>query len=245
MSLNGKVAVVTGGANGIGLAVVEDLLNQGMKVVLSDIADQGQQVADGLKNENVCFVKCDISNEKDVENLVAETVKKFGKLDVFVANAGIPSEGALHELTTDHWKKIIDIDLTGTFFSNKYAVMQMRKQGTGGAIINVSSILGLVGDGIVAAYCSAKGAVNQMTKSAAIAYAKEGIRINAVAPGYIATALLEQLDKDKVEGIASLHPIGRLGKPEEVASAIRFLASDDASFVVGVILPVDGGYTAP
>jgi len=243
--LNNKVAIVTGGASGIGLAIAQKLLKDGAKVVIADIADKGQEVANELGDESkVRFFKVDVSNKDQVKETIAQTANWYGSVDIVVANAGIPSDTPCHLETPEAWQEVINTNLTGVFHTNKYAIEQMRKQEKGGSIINMASILGLVGDPDAITYSAAKGGVVNLTRSLGVAYAKEGIRVNAIAPGYIQTPLLTQLDAEKVKAMVNTHPIGRLGQTEEVANVVSFLASDEASFIVGATIPVDGGYTA-
>jgi NAD(P)-dependent dehydrogenase (short-subunit alcohol dehydrogenase family) len=243
--LDGKVAIVTGGASGLGLSFTKRLLNDGAKVVVADYSENAQDIVDKLGDEsNVRAIKVDVSNEEQVKETIVQTVKWFGTVDIVLANAGIPSDTPIHLETAKAWQNLININLTGVFYTNKYAIEQMRKQGKGGSIINIASILGLVGDPDAISYSAAKGGVVNLTRSLGVAYAKEGIRVNAIAPGYIHTPLLNQLDADKVKAMEETHPIGRLGQADEIANVASFLASDEASFIVGATIPVDGGYTA-
>ena len=243
IDLTGKVAVVTGGASGLGAIFVRKLHALGAKVLIGDFSEKGQELAASL-GDGVRFFKVDVSDEGNVRDMIAAAVDAFGKLDIVVANAGIPSDTPIHLETAAGWQRVVDINLGGVFHTDKYAIEQMRKQGTGGAVINIASILGLVGDADAISYSATKGGVVNLTRSLGVAYAKEGIRVNAIAPGYIHTPLLAQLDADKVKAMEDVHPSGRLGEAEEVANAMAFLASDAASFIVGTTLPVDGGYTA-
>lgn len=176
--------------------------------------------------------------------MISETVNKYGKLDIMYANAGVADDAPAHELSYEKWKRTIDINLSGVFLSDKYSIEQFLKQGTGGVIVNAGSIHSFVSLPKPTAYSAAKGGVKLLTQNLCTAYAKEGIRINAICPGYIETPLLAEVDLQTKEYLASLHPQGRLGKPEEIAKAVLFLASDDASFVNGTTLLFDGGYTA-
>lgn len=243
MRLQDKVAIVTGGASGIGEFTVREMLKQGAKVVIADFNDTGgQKLADEL-GENVSFIHVDVSNEEQVEAMVKHAVDKFGKVDILFSNAGIGSIGSTHELTLEDWNKTISINLSGVFLCAKYALIEMVKQGSG-SIVNCASILGHVGQAATASYTAAKGGVVNMTRALALEYASQGIRVNAVCPGYIKTPLLDQLDDEMMQHLVSLHPLGRLGESHEVANAVVFLASDEASFVTGANLLVDGGYTA-
>lgn len=236
-----KVAVVTGGASGIGLAIVKQFLAEGAKVVIADLSEKGSEVAASLGDaSNVSFVKTNVMVEDDVKNLVQQTVAQFGSLDIMVANAGITRDGDITDMTYDQWSTTIDINLSGVFLSDKYAIEQMRKQGKG-VIVNTGSIHSFVGKRGVTAYAAAKGGVKLLTQTLGATYASEDIRVNAVAPGYIDTPLITGANK---EDLIALHPAGRLGKPEEVGKVVAFLASEDASFVNGTTLLVDGGYTA-
>lgn len=246
MKLSNKVAIVTGGASGIGEATVRLFAAEKAKVVIADFSDRGKALSEKLNSEGheTLFVKTDVTKEHDVKSMIEQTVNAFGKLDIMFANAGIANDGPAHELSVDAWQRTIGINLSGVFLSDKYAIEQMLKQGTGGAIVNCGSIHSHVGKARVTAYASAKGGVKLLTQTLGIDYAKEGIRVNAVCPGYIDTPLIAGRDEAITQHLVSLHPMGRLGKPEEVAKAVLFLASDDASFITGTTLLVDGGYTA-
>ncbi|MVP01340.1 SDR family NAD(P)-dependent oxidoreductase [Paenibacillus lutrae] len=246
MRFQDKVAIVTGGASGIGEATVRLFAQEGAKVVIADFSDRGQTVADELQaaGSDALFVKTDVTKEEDVKHMVAETVKQYGKLDILFANAGIAKDGPADQLSWEAWQKTIDINLSGVFLSDKYALEQMLAQGTGGAIVNCGSIHSHVGKAGVTAYASAKGGVKLLTQTLGIDYAQRGIRVNAVCPGYIDTPLIAGRTEAITNHLTALHPMGRLGRPEEVAKAVLFLASDDASFVTGTTLLVDGGYTA-
>lgn len=194
--------------------------------------------------DNILFVQTNVTSEDQVKNLIAKTVEKFGHLDIMFANAGIANDANITELPLDKWQRTIDINLTGIFLSDKYALEQFIKQGTGGVIVNSGSIHSLVGLPNVTAYGAAKGGVKILTQTLAATYAKQGIRVNAIAPGYIDTPLLDKVNPGAKERLAKLHPLGRLGKPSKIAKAVAFLASDDASFVIGATLVADGGYTS-
>lgn len=246
MRLNGKVAIVTGGASGIGLATVKRMAAEGAKVLLADYAKQGIEIAADLKAEGfkVEYFHVDVSSEEQVAAMVARAVDLWGRLDIMVANAGIGSAGKADEMTAEAWNRVIGINLTGVFFCDKHAILAMRKSG-GGSIINTASILGHVGFPGTTSYPAAKGGVVNLTRTMAIDYAKENIRVNAICPGFIETPLVQNgLTPEMLAGIAAMHPMGRLGKPEEIANAILFLASDEASFITGTSLLADGGYTA-
>lgn len=244
-TLQGKAAIVTGGASGIGLATVKTFAEKGAKVVLADYNEQaGKEKVKELREQglDVTFIQVDAGDEFSVGRLVAETVKLYGKLDVMVNNAGVGTLAETHELPYEDYQKVIRVNQDGVFFGIKHAIRQMLKNG-GGAIINTTSILGTVGEPGAFAYCATKGAVNQMTKSAALQYAAHGIRVNAVAPGYVESGMVnKEALGDFYDKLVGLHPIGRIGRPEEIAHAMVFLAEND--FVTGTTVLVDGGYTA-
>lgn len=246
MRFASKVVIVTGGASGIGEHTVRLFAQEGAKVVIADFSDRGQEVSDQFNAEGLdtMFIKTNVAVEADAQNMVAKTVEKYGRLDILFANAGIAKDAPAHELTVDAWQRTVDINLTGVFLCDKYAIQQMLSQGGGGVIVNCGSIHSHVGKGSVTAYAAAKGGVKLLTQTLGIDYAKNGIRVNAICPGYIDTPLIQGRSEAINQHLISLHPMGRLGRPEEVAKAVLFLASDDASFITGTTLLVDGGYTA-
>ena len=245
MRFDGKVAIVTGGASGIGEATVRAFVSEGANVVIADYSEHGQQLANELAGgtERAIFVKTDVTDTKAVQALIAKTVETYGRLDIMFANAGIAADGPIDELDETAWQKTIDINLTGVYLCDKYAIDQMRSQG-GGVIVNCGSIHSHVGKSGVTAYAATKGGVKLLTQTLAIDYGAQNIRVNAVCPGYIDTPLLKDIPDDKKQALLALHPIGRLGRAEEVASVVLFLASDESSFVTGASILVDGGYTA-
>ncbi len=245
--LNGKVAIITGAAKGIGESTARLFATEGAKVVVSDIDEKnGKMVVKAITNSGgeAIFVNADSSIAKDNEELVATTVKSFGKLDIAVNNAGIGGPLAkTAEYPLDGWNEVINLNLSGVFYGTKYQIAEMLKNGNG-SIVNITSILGQVGVSNSPAYVAAKHGIVGLTKTAAIEYAKNNIRVNSVGPGYIKTPLLDGLDDKTLDYLVGLHPIGRLGEPEEVAELILWLASDKASFVTGNYYAVDGGYLA-
>lgn len=245
MNLNGKVAVITGAASGIGLATAKSFVEKGVKVVLSDYNEKdGQAETDKLKNNGaeVIFVKADVSNEDQVKRLISETVKQFGQIDILFNNAGIGVLGETHKMTYDEYRKVIAINQDGVFFGAKYAITEMLKTG-GGVIINTSSILGSVGEPGAFPYNASKGAVNLMTKSLALQYADRGIRVNSVCPGYVDSGMVnKEALGDFYDKLVDKHPVGRLGRADEIAHAVIFLCENE--FVTGQNILVDGGYTA-
>ncbi|MBX8801359.1 SDR family oxidoreductase [Ochrobactrum sp. MR28] len=243
MRFKDKVVIVTGGASGIGEASVHAFAREGAKVVIADFADHGQALADELGADKALFIKIDVTDSEAVQAMIAQTVAQFGRLDVMFANAGIAADGPIDELEESAWQRTIDINLGGVYLCDKYAIQQFLKQG-GGVIVNCGSIHSHVGKRGVTAYAAAKGGVKLLTQTLGIEYGAKGIRVNAVCPGYIDTPLLSHIPDDAKEKLVALHPMGRLGRAEEVANAVLFLACDEASFVTGSSLMVDGGYTA-
>ncbi|MFC6334222.1 SDR family NAD(P)-dependent oxidoreductase [Paenibacillus septentrionalis] len=245
IDLADKVAIVTGGASGIGLATVKAFLDKGAKVVIADYNEEaGKQVEKELSSNgsNATFIYVNAAEEKSVENLVSETVKLYGRLDIMVNNAGIGVLAKTHELTFEEYNKVISINQDGVFFGAKYAIREMLKTG-GGSIVNTASILGHVGEAGAFAYNASKGAVNILTKSLALEYADKNIRVNAVCPGYVESGMVnKEALGEFYDGLVARHPIGRLGQPEEIAHGIVFLCENE--FVTGSSLMIDGGYTA-
>ena len=237
-----KVVVVTGGASGIGLATTKKLLSEGANVVILDLK-MNEEIINNL-GENAIYLKCDVSNEENVKNCIEEIIKKFNHIDYLVANAGIGGSASKpHEVSMDEWNKVISVNQTGIFLLNKYVINEMLKSGKG-AVVNTSSMYGLVGSTTSFAYSASKGAINQMTRSLALTYARDNIRVNAIAPGYVDTPILSMVPDNIKEAMGTELPIGRLGKDTEIANLICYLLSDDASFITGAIIPIDGGFTA-
>ena len=251
MGFNGKRAIVTGGASGIGEAVVRRLAAQGARVMIADIApERGEQLAAELSaaGGDVFFCRVDVADAASVEAGVTAAAERFGGLDILISNAGIGTKDALCEdIPVEDFIRVIHINLVGMFLCAKYALPHLRK--SHGCIVNTASISSLTASPLSAAYCASKGGVASLTQAVALDYVGDGVRCNAVAPSPCDTALLKSLtalpEEKKGEVIRSISgPSGRLCTPGEVAEAIVFLASDAASFINGVILPVDGGYTA-
>lgn len=246
--LVGKVAIVTGAARGIGSATAEALAAAGATVILTDVLDdEGPAVVARLKAEGhrATYEHLDVSDEAGWAALVARVQADQGRLDVLVNNAGIGTLADVETETAEGWSRTIAVDQTSVWLGMRAAVPAMRASG-GGSIVNVSSIFGAVGGfGGSVAYHAAKGAVRLMSKNAAIRYATEGIRVNSVHPGFIETPMLAGIEGTPMQtAILEATPMGRLGQPEEVAAVIRFLASDEASYVTGAEFFVDGGWTA-
>jgi NAD(P)-dependent dehydrogenase (short-subunit alcohol dehydrogenase family) len=248
-----KVVLITGGASGIGFATAVLFLEEGAKVAIADISiDSGKKAVKNLRKlgYDALFVRTDVSKEKDVKSAVRRVVAKFGRLDILFNNAGIFIDGRVHELSEAEWDRIVDINLKGTFLCSKHAIPQMLKQGKG-VIVNNSSCSAVVADYADPAYCATKGGIAMLTRAMAIDYAKENIRVNAVLCGEIETPMTRGEAKmqgmpfrDFCDYVAEHYPVGRLGTPEEAARVVLFLASDDASFVTGSLVSVDGGFTA-
>ena len=243
-----KVAIVTGGGSGIGEACAHTFARAGGKVVIVDYdAPNGQRVADAIKaaGGTAAFMKVDVSDPLQVEEMVQRTVETFGGLNVAVNNAGIGgAQAPTGEYPLDSWRQVLGINLDGVFYGMRYEIPAMLESG-GGAIVNMASILGSVGFANAPAYVAAKHGVLGLTKNAAIEYSAKGIRVNSVGPGFIRTPLLDNnLDEATLGVIATMHPIQRLGTAQEVADLVSFLCSDEASFCTGGYYLVDGAYTA-
>ncbi|MDR0264765.1 MAG: SDR family oxidoreductase [Sphingobacterium sp.] len=241
-----KVAFITGGNSGIGKAAAILIAREGANVVIADINENSETLEEiAREGTHVKFIKCDVSNASEVSLAVSETVKIFGSLDVALNNAGIVDSSQIHEKSIEEWHKVLGVNLNGVFYCMKYQLEQMRKQQGGGSIVNMGSIMSMVSEIGIASYASSKHGLVGLTKVAALENAKSNIRVNAIGPGYIETPLLMDNSgsgKEYREYMESKHPMGRLGKPEEIAKAFLFLASEDASFCTGAYLPVDGGY---
>ena len=257
MKLKDKVALVTGAASGIGKATAINFAREGAAVLCADVNAPGaeavaRQIAD--TGGQAASVKADVAVEADVQEMVAQTVARWGRLDVLYNNAGIGFGMPVTQLPVEEWDRLMGINLRGVYLGCKHAIPEMLKNG-GGAIVSTASDAGLRGSAYLSAYCASKGGVVLLTKSLAVEWAGQGIRINCVCPGVIQTPILDpfiaqmqQLTGTSVEDqwrrMGSMHPLGRVGQPEEVAKAVTFLASDEASFITGVALPVDGGIEA-
>ncbi len=253
MLLKDKIAIVTGAASGIGKATAITFAREGAKVMCADVNGEGAEaVARTIADTGgeAASIRTDVIEEGDVKEMISSTVTSWGRLDVLYNNAGIGTGNPVTQVSIEEWDRIIDINLRGVFLGTKYAVLEMLKTG-GGAIVNTASDAGLMGTPMLSAYCASKGGVVLFTKATAMEWARMGIRVNCVCPGVIRTPILDpMLAMAKAAGasedavwarMGKAHPIGRVGNPEEVAEAVTWLASDRASFVTGVALPVDGG----
>lgn len=247
----GKVALVTGGGSGIGRASAIGFAREGARVVVADIdAEAGQSTVDtiGSSGAQAIFVRTDVSKQADVEAMINTTIEAFGHMDCAFNNAGIEGTVGIPtaDYSVDNWDRVIDINLKGVWLCMKYELSHMLKQG-GGAIVNTASVAGLVGGTFGSAYYASKHGVVGLTKAAAIEYGGSAIRVNAVCPGVIRTEMAERVIKDRQDledSVTALHPLGRLGTPEEVAETVVWLSSDAASFVTGQAIAVDGGYVS-
>ena len=250
--VEGKVALVTGGAVGIGAATARLLAREGANVAITDVkTDEGEALARQL-GDDALFVRHDVSSEQDWRHAIDATLARFGRLDVLVNNAGVGVAANVEVETLENWRWLMSINLDGVFLGTKLAIESMKRSASAGSIINLSSIEGIVADANLAAYNASKGGVTLFTKSAALHCAKTGtrIRVNSVHPGYIWTPMVQnhlnrQPDPEAAKAyVESLHPVGHLGEPDDIAYAILYLASDESKFVTGAELVVDGGYTA-
>ncbi|MGX5817951.1 glucose 1-dehydrogenase [Chitinophaga lutea] len=244
---SGKVALVTGAGSGIGEATAKLYAKHGAKVIVSDLNEKGgNAVVEAIRKDGgeAQFVRCDVSRAAECEQLVQATLKAYGRLDAACNNAGIGGEAnETADMSVEGFDKTIAVDLSSVFYCMKYEIPAMLNNG-GGAIVNMASILGQVGFARSAGYVASKHGVVGLTQNAAVEYSARGIRVNAVGPGFIDTPLLQQMDASAKAALVAMHPIGRLGRAEEVAELVIWLSSDKASFVTGAYYPVDGAYLA-
>ncbi len=248
--LLGKVSVITGATSGIGRDAALLFAQSGSKVVLAGRREsEGREVMDAIlaAGGEALFVKTDVARDADVRALIDKTLQKFGRIDVAFNNAGIEGNWTpIVDQTEEDWDRVIDINLKGTWLCLKYVIRQMLKQGSGGAIVNMSSVAGLMGSAGAATYCASKHGVIALTKAAALENAKSGIRVNAVCPAVIETAMADRAFADPVVNkfVLSQHALGRFGKPMEIAEAVLWMASARSSFMTGQTLVLDGGFLA-
>jgi NAD(P)-dependent dehydrogenase (short-subunit alcohol dehydrogenase family) len=246
-TFSGKVALVTGGTSGIGKATAMELARAGAKVVLTGRREkEGAQVVAEIKRlaGEAAFVRADVSKDADVKRMVDFTVDKFGRLDIAFNNAGVEWKGPLDQATEAEYRRIFDINVWGVLNSMRHEIPAMLKNG-GGAIVNTSSVAGHVGLAQVSVYIASKHAVEGLTKSVALEFAKQNIRINAIAPGVIATEMWDRFAGEEMrDQVASIIPVARIGASEEIAAAVLYLCSDNAKFTTGTSLVVDGGFIA-
>ncbi len=241
MRLQNKVAIVTGAASGIGKAIAEMYVREGAKVVFSDINDYPDTLPEGA-----IFVKADTSKDEEVKVLIDTAINTFGGLDCIVNNAGVGKTGELTTMSDEVWDSVIAINLSGVFYGMRAAAASMEVRGVQGSIINMTSILGAVGFRTASAYCASKGGVNQITRASALELAPKGIRVNAIAPGFIKTEMTKGIQDNEAANAAVIAgtPLGHMGEPDDIAYAAVYLASDESKFVTGSILYVDGGWVA-
>ncbi len=247
-----KTAIITGGSLGIGKSACILLAKEGAKVAVTDILDkEGQELVNEI-NSMGCIAEywhLDTSDEENVKDVMKKVYDKFEKIDVLVNNAGIAGASKpTHEITSEEWDKVIKINVKGVFFCTKYVIPYMKEAG-GGSIINMSSIYGLVSNTDLPPYHASKGAVTLMTKTDALFYAKDKIRVNSIHPGFIMTPLVENFLKpggldEGLKALTSLHPLGHIGEPDDIGYGVVYLASDESKFITGSELVIDGGYTA-
>lgn len=247
-TFKGKVAIVTGGSSGIGRATALAFAEKGAKVAVVDWKEN-DEVVDLIKElgSEAIFIKCDVSQTAEVQAMVAKTIAAFGRLDYAFNNAGIEGTQAnTYECTEENWDKTIAVNLKGIWLCMKYEIPEMLKQGKG-VIINCASVAGLVGFAGLPAYVASKHGIIGLTKTTALEYAKQGLRVNAVCPGVIQTPMIDRITgktKETIEEFKGLEPIGRFGLPDEIANAVLWMCSDEASFVTGLAMAVDGGFVA-
>jgi len=248
MRISDKVAIITGAASGIGRATAILFAKEGGKVVVADKNEVGgNETVDLIRSDGgqAIFDYVNVTSATDIQGMVKTTINTYGKLNILVNNAGIAIRLPVVDLSEEDWDRNIDVNLKSIYLSSKYAIPRMIEN-SGGSIVNIASIYGIVGGRIRAAYAASKGGVVNLTRSMALDYALHKIRVNCVCPGFVNTPLLKNILKDKEEyqALADLHPMGRLGDMLEIALGVLYLASDESSFVTGIALPIDGGYTA-
>ena len=245
MRLKDKTAIITGGGTGIGLATARAFYQEGAKIILFGRRKEKLEKAVEKLGDSAVIVQGDMTNNNDLDQLINETLHNFKKIDILVNNAGLFNGAPLHEISDSQWDEIMDINIRSVFQLTRRVLPAMLSQKYG-SIIHISSILGLIAVPQVAAYNVSKGALNQFSRSIAVEYGSFGIRSNSICPGLIATDMTADLmkDVDLMKEWSKDYPIGRFGKPEDVANACLYLASDESSFVTGITLPVDGGFTS-
>ena len=248
MRLKDKVAIVTGAASGIGKSTAILFAEHGAKVVVADIDEDGaNQTVSTIRDagNEAIYIQTDVTISDNTEKMAQETLNTYGKLDILVSSAGIAMRLPVGDLPEEDWQRCLDVNLTGVYLCAKAAIPAMQKNG-GGSIINLSSIYGIVGADVRAAYVATKGGVTNLTRGMALDYAEDNIRVNCLCPGFVETPLVAGVTKtpEEYKALADKHPMRRLAQPEEIAYGALYLASDESAFVTGIALPIDGGYTA-
>ncbi|PKM92668.1 MAG: 3-oxoacyl-ACP reductase [Elusimicrobia bacterium HGW-Elusimicrobia-4] len=242
--LKDKVAIITGGAQGIGMAIAEKLADEGAKIVIVDVMEEAaKKTAEEIskaQNVETASLKVDVSSSIETEQMIKKTVEKFGKIDIMINNAGITRDNLLIRMSDDEWDKVISINLKGVFNCSKAAAKIMMKQ-RAGKIVNIASVVGLMGNAGQANYSASKGGVIALTKTMARELASRNINVNAVAPGFIKTAMTEKLPEDAKKKLTDLIPLTRLGNPSDVANIVAFLCTDESSYITGEVISVNGG----
>lgn len=242
--LKDRIAIITGGAQGIGRAIAEKLAGEGAKVIIVDVQeDSAKKTADEISKEKdveSLALKVDVSSSKETEEMVKKTVEKFGKIDIIINNAGITRDNLLIRMSDDDWDKVIAVNLKGVFNCSKAAAKIMMKQRYG-RIVNISSVVGLMGNAGQSNYSASKGGVIALTKTLAKELASRNIHVNAVAPGFIKTAMTDKLPDEAKKKLTDLIPLARLGEPQDVANLVVFLCGDDSSYITGEVISVNGG----
>jgi 3-oxoacyl-[acyl-carrier protein] reductase len=240
-ALDGKVALVTGAAMGIGRAITELFIARGASVVIADLDGQGAEKTAKELGQNAFAVQCDVTKSAEVQSAIDSAIQHFGHLDIVINNAGIVRDGMLHKLTEDEWDIVIDVHLKGTFLVTQAAARYLRERNAGGAIVNISSLAAKSGNLGQINYVAAKAGIAGMTKTSARELARYGVRVNAVQPGFIDTAMTQAMPPEAKKQRLTEIPLGRAGTVEEVARSVAFLVSDEASYITGIVLEVAGG----
>ncbi|OQW98725.1 MAG: hypothetical protein BWK68_00200 [Elusimicrobia bacterium A5] len=242
--LKDKVAIITGGAQGIGRAIAEKLGSEGAKIIIVDVMEEAaKKTADEIskaQNVETLSLKVDVSSSQETEQMIKKTVEKFGKIDIMINNAGITRDNLLIRMSDDEWDKVISINLKGVFNCSKAAAKIMMKQ-RAGKIVNIASVVGLMGNAGQANYSASKGGVIALTKTMARELASRNINVNAVAPGFIKTAMTEKLSDEQKKKLTDLIPLARLGEAQDVANIVAFLCTDESSYITGEVISVNGG----
>lgn len=252
MRFDDKVAIVTGASSGIGRGIALKLADEGASVVVADVKSEpsmdGKPTHEKIQEQggNAIFIETDVSDEDSVKDMVYQAAESFGKIDVLVNNAGVHHSASVTDETVEGWDQVLEVNLRGAFLCSKHVIQHMLAEDIEGSIVNIGSIAGLVGYGDSAAYCASKGGIVELTREMALDYGEHGIRVNAVDPGVIRTAMTkDMLEQEEVRQYMDQNTVlDKLGEPEDIANAVAFLASDESDFVTGENLVVDGGWTA-